>query len=152
MLSPYRVIDLSDERGILCGQILADLGADVIQVEPPGGSSARRCGPFYKGEPGLERSLFWWSYARNKRSLVLDLDSDEGAKSLRELVAGADFLIESGPPGDMEARGLGYRDLSALNPSLVYVSISAFGQTGPKAGWLASFEGVHASGALSRRK
>ena len=62
MLKPYRVIDLSNERGLLCGQILADLGADVIQVESPGGSSARRVGPWLKGERGQERSLFWWPY------------------------------------------------------------------------------------------
>jgi crotonobetainyl-CoA:carnitine CoA-transferase CaiB-like acyl-CoA transferase len=138
MLSPYRVLDLSNERGLLCGQVLADLGADVIQVEPPGGSSARRCGPFAKGEAGAERSLFWWSYTRNKRSVVLDLTSSEGLESLLDLVRGADFLIESDRPGDMKALGLDYAALSEINPGLVYVSISAFGQTGPKADWLDS--------------
>ncbi len=73
MLSPYRVIDLTGESGLLCGQILADLGAETIQVEPPGGSSARTLGPWYGSEPGQERSLYWWAYARNKRSIVLDL-------------------------------------------------------------------------------
>ena len=66
MLKSYRVIDLSNELGLLCGQILADFGADVIQVEPPGGSTARLVGPWLKGERGPERSLFWWAYARNK--------------------------------------------------------------------------------------
>jgi crotonobetainyl-CoA:carnitine CoA-transferase CaiB-like acyl-CoA transferase len=65
MLSPYRVLDLTDERGILCGKILADLGADVVQVEPPGGSRARRQGPFYHDEVHPDRSLFWWAYAAN---------------------------------------------------------------------------------------
>ena len=76
MLSPYRVIDLCDDRGLLCSQILGDLGADVIQVEPPGGSPARRIGPWLKGEPGIESSLFWWAYARGKRSVVLDLEDE----------------------------------------------------------------------------
>jgi len=63
MLSPYRVLDLTDERGLLCGRILADLGADVLQIEPPGGSSARRVAPFYRDDPTVDHSLFWWAYA-----------------------------------------------------------------------------------------
>ena len=78
MLSPYRVLDLTDERGLLCGKILADLGADVIQVEPPTGSSARRIGPFYQDEVHPERSLFWWAYASNKRSITLNLTTADG--------------------------------------------------------------------------
>ena len=68
MLSPYRVLDLTTERGLLCGQMLADLGADVIKVEPPGGSPVRNIGPFYKDVPHPNRSLYWWAYNRNKRS------------------------------------------------------------------------------------
>ena len=73
MLGPYRVLDLTNQRGLLCGQILADLGADVIQIEPPGGSPARRLGPFAGDVVDPERSLFWWAYARNKRGITLDL-------------------------------------------------------------------------------
>jgi crotonobetainyl-CoA:carnitine CoA-transferase CaiB-like acyl-CoA transferase len=138
MLSRYRVLDLTHEHGLLCGQILADLGADVLQIEPPEGSSARRVGPWAKDEPGVERSLFFWAYARNKRSVVLDLQTDEGREQLRRLVRGADFLIESETPGRMAELGLGYDDLTALQPRLVYVSISPFGQTGPKRGWAAT--------------
>jgi crotonobetainyl-CoA:carnitine CoA-transferase CaiB-like acyl-CoA transferase len=138
VLSPYRVIDLTNEGGLLCGQLLADLGADVIQVEPPSGSTARRVGPWWKDEAGPERSLFWWAYARNKRSVVADLETDEGREELRALVAGADFFIESETPGRLAALGLGYEDLAALNPGLVYVSISPFGQEGPKAEWQAT--------------
>src|SRR5262249_7791609 len=65
MLSPYRVLDLTDERGLLCGKILADLGADVIQIEPPQGNSARRIGPFYQDEVHPDRGLYWWAYATN---------------------------------------------------------------------------------------
>jgi crotonobetainyl-CoA:carnitine CoA-transferase CaiB-like acyl-CoA transferase len=138
VLTPYRVLDLSDEQGLLCGQILADFGADVIRIEPPGGSTARRVGPFAGDEPGLERSLYWWAYARNTRSVVLDVEAPGDREALLALVAGADFLIESARPGRMAELGLGYPELSGLNPGLVYVSISPFGQTGPKADWLAS--------------
>jgi crotonobetainyl-CoA:carnitine CoA-transferase CaiB-like acyl-CoA transferase len=137
-LAGLRVLDLTDERGLLCGQILADLGADVIQVEPPGGSSARRCGPFLSESRDPEESLAWWAYARNKRGIVVDMESDEGRSTLRELAKIADFWIESAPPGEMDRRGLGYSDLSQINPSLVVVSITPFGQSGPKADWVAN--------------
>ncbi|MFQ5697151.1 MAG: CaiB/BaiF CoA transferase family protein [Myxococcota bacterium] len=138
MLSACRVLDLADERGLLCGQILADMGADVIAVEPPGGCSARRIGPWLEGERGLERSLFWWAYARNKRSVVLDVESRDDLEILRRLAAGADFWIESDAPGRLATLGLGYSDLAKLNPALIYVSITPFGQDGPKAAWAAS--------------
>ena len=73
MLSPYRVLDLTDARGLLCSKILADLGADVIQIEPPSGNTARRVGPFLNDEVHPERSLYWWAYAANKRSITLDI-------------------------------------------------------------------------------
>ncbi len=133
MLSPYRVLDLSTERGLLCGQLLGDMGADVIKIEPPGGSPARQLGPFLGDGPHPDRSLYWWAYNRNKRSITLDIDRPEGRDLLKRLVPTAHFIIESFNPGDMAARGLGYDDLAALNPTLVYVSISAFGQDGPKA-------------------
>ncbi len=134
VLDGRRVLDLTDEKGLLCGQILADLGADVVQIEPPEGSRARAQGPWLGGEPGPERSLFWQAYARGKRSAVLDLAAEVDRERLRELARGADFWIESERPGRLAALGLGYEDLAALNPGLVYISISPFGQTGPKAG------------------
>ena len=85
LLSPYRVLDLTDERGLLCGKILADLGADVIQVEPPGGNAARRLGPFFKDDVRPENSLFWWAYAANKRSVTLDIETADGGNLLRKL-------------------------------------------------------------------
>ena len=135
MLSPYRVLDLTTERGLLCGQILGDLGADVIKVEPPGGSPARRLGPFYKDRPGPNHSLYWWAYNRNKRSVTLDIDSSDGQQILRRLAERADFLIESQSPGFMAGRRLGYDHLAAVNDKLVYVSITPFGQDGPKAAY-----------------
>jgi crotonobetainyl-CoA:carnitine CoA-transferase CaiB-like acyl-CoA transferase len=133
MLKPYRVLDLSTEDGILCGQLLSDLGCDVIAIEPPGGSSARERGPFAGDVRERERSLTWWAWARGKRSIVLDLTTETGREELKQLARGADFLIESFAPGHMASLGLGYADLAALNPALIYVSISGFGQDGPKA-------------------
>jgi crotonobetainyl-CoA:carnitine CoA-transferase CaiB-like acyl-CoA transferase len=135
MLSPYRVLDLTTERGLLCGQILGDLGADVIKIEPPGGAPARRLAPFYHDEPHPDRSLYWWANNRNKRGITLNLDHDDGRAILHRLVATAHFVIESENPGTLAQRGCGYADLAAINPALVYVSITPFGQDGPKANY-----------------
>jgi crotonobetainyl-CoA:carnitine CoA-transferase CaiB-like acyl-CoA transferase len=133
-LSPYRVVDLTDERGLLAGQILAKLGADVIQVEPPAGSSARAVGPF--DDEG--RSCFWSAYAAGKRGVTLDLETPAGRDLLLRLVATADFLIESADPGAMAALGLDEARLRETNPRLIHVSITAFGSDGPKRDYAAS--------------
>ncbi len=147
MLSDFRVLDLSDHRGQLAVQALADLGAEVILVEPPGGSRSRRVGPFVAGHEGdPENSLWFWSYNRGKRSVIIDLDDAAGRDRLLDLVRSADLLIESDPPGAMAARGLGPDDLAAVNPALVYTSITPFGQTGPKANWAATDLTVVAAG------
>jgi crotonobetainyl-CoA:carnitine CoA-transferase CaiB-like acyl-CoA transferase len=135
LLSPYRVVDLTTERGLLCGQILGDLGADVIKIEPPGGSPARRLAPFFGDKPDPDRSIYWWAYNRNKRSITLNLETEEGRELLHRLAAGARFLIESYNPGYLLDRRLGYEDLAARNRKLIYVSITAFGQHGPKASY-----------------
>ena len=135
MLNPYRVLDLTTERGLLCGQILGDLGADVIKIEPPGGSAARRLAPFYQDNADPNRSIYWWAYNRNKRSITLNLDTDEGRKLLYRLAERSHFLIESDSPGYLAMRGLGYSDLAARNRELIYVSITPFGQDGPKASY-----------------
>lgn len=149
LLDSYRVIDLCDEGALLCGQILGDLGADVVVVEPPGGSPSRRIGPFLDHQPHPERSLYWWSLNRNKRSVTLDLQSHDDRERLRALVADADFLIESFEPGYLDGLGLGYQALAAINPRLVMVSITPFGQLGPKARWKsADITAYASSGAL----
>jgi crotonobetainyl-CoA:carnitine CoA-transferase CaiB-like acyl-CoA transferase len=135
MLSHCRVLDLSTERGLLCGQILGDLGADVIKVEPPEGSPVRQLPPFFQDQPGPECSVYWWSYNRNKRGITLDLSRKEGRSIFRQLARKADFVIESDNPGYWSQLGLGYQELSELNPSLVMVSITPFGQDGPKASY-----------------
>ena len=138
MLEPYRVLDLTDEGALLCGQILGDLGADVIVIEPPGGALTRGKGPYYRGEPDANRCLSWWAVNRNKRGITLDLEVEADRRRFLDLAATSDFLIESRPPGDLDRLGLGYDALSRLNPGLVMVSITPFGQRGPKAGWAAT--------------
>ena len=128
-MGPYRVLDLTDENGLLCGKLFADLGADVIKVERPGGDPARNIGPFYKDVPDPEKSLFWFAYNTGKRSITLNIESSNGQQLLKRLVKSADFLVESFPPGYMDKLGLGYRALSELNPRLIMTSITAFGQT-----------------------
>jgi crotonobetainyl-CoA:carnitine CoA-transferase CaiB-like acyl-CoA transferase len=132
MLSPYRVLDLTTERGLLCGQMLGDMGADVVKIEPPGGSTARAIGPFYNDAPHPDRSLYWWAYNRNKRAITLDIERDAGRELLLRLVEQADFFIESDNPGHMARHHLGFDDLAKINPALIYVSITPFGQDGPK--------------------
>jgi crotonobetainyl-CoA:carnitine CoA-transferase CaiB-like acyl-CoA transferase len=149
MLSPYRVLDLTDEGALLCGQILGDLGADVILVEPRGGVKARNVGPFCGSEHNPNRSLNFWALNRNKRSITIDLESAAGRQNLLELVKTADILVESFAPGYLDRLGLGYRALGAINPALIMISITPFGQQGPKAQWAATDLTVTAaSGAL----
>ena len=131
MLSSYRVLDLTDEKGLLCGKLLGDLGADVIKVERPGGDPARSQGPFYHGEVNPEKSLFWFAYNASKRGITLDIETAGGQDIFKRLVKGADFVIESFDPGYMDKLGLGYSSLEKINPGVIMVSITPFGQTGP---------------------
>jgi crotonobetainyl-CoA:carnitine CoA-transferase CaiB-like acyl-CoA transferase len=137
-LSPYRVLDLTDGLADLGPMILADLGADVIKVEPPGGSPSRRAPPLDATLPPALASLRFHAFNRNKRSVVLDLETAEGQADFERLVASADILFENDEPGAMAARGLGFEDLRAVNPRLVYVAITPFGQDGPYAGYAAA--------------
>ena len=133
LLSGYRVLDLTDQKGLLSGKILGDLGADVIKVEPPGGHPARNIGPFYKDIIHPDKSLFWFYTNVNKRSITLNLETEDGREIFRRLVKTADFVIESFGPGYMDKLGLGYSDLERINPRVIMTSITAFGQTGPYA-------------------
>jgi len=130
-LSPYRVLDLTDEKGYLCGKILGGLGAEVIKIEPPGGDKGRTIGPFIDDKPGPNRSLFWTAFNVGKKSVTLNLMTEEGKKIFRKLVVSADFVVESFNPGFLNERGLGYEDLSKINPGVVMTSITPYGQTGP---------------------
>jgi crotonobetainyl-CoA:carnitine CoA-transferase CaiB-like acyl-CoA transferase len=132
-LGPYRVLDLTEGGFNWCGKALADMGADVIKIEPPGGSPTRDIGPFIHDRVSRDTSLFWNAYCVNKRSVVLDIETEEGQTTFRKLADGSDIVIESFAPGYMANLGLGYDDLSSTNPGLIMTSITPFGQTGPYA-------------------
>lgn len=132
-LPNLRVLDLSlNIAGPFCTKLLADYGADVIKLEPPGeGDPARRYGPFPKDEPHPERSGLFLHLNTNKRSITLAPDRPEGAELVRRLAAVCDLVVEGFRPGAIEGWGLGYEQLRRLNPALVVLSITDFGQTGP---------------------
>lgn len=133
-LTGLRVLDLSEEAGHLAGRILADLGAEVLKIEPPGGDPLRKRGPFVGGEPHPDCGVTWIARNLGKHSLVLDLALPADAERLRTLACAADVLIESFMPGRLEALGLGSAALRARNPRLVVCSITPYGQSGPKSG------------------
>ncbi len=131
LLKGYTMLDLCDEKGALCGKIFADLGADVIKVEPPDGCATRCIPPFLEDLPGPDRSLYSLAYNAGKRSITANLESLEGRALVSQLAARADFLVESYPPGHLDALGLGYETLARQNPRLIYTSITPFGDSGP---------------------
>lgn len=126
-----RVLELTDEKGQFCGKLMADLGADVIKIEPPGGQATRRVGPFFNDIPHLDRSLAFWHYNTSKRGLTLNLECQEGRELFLQLVPSADILLESYAPGYLPGLGLGYDAVSRLNTGLIMCSMTPFGQTGP---------------------
>jgi benzylsuccinate CoA-transferase BbsE subunit len=125
------VLDLADEKGAYCGKLFADMGADVIKVERPGGDPARDIPPFLGDVPGPDRSLFFLYMNTSKRGVTLDLEAPEGKALFEQLAASAHVLIETFPPGRLDGLGLGYEALRERNPRLVFTSITGFGQTGP---------------------
>ena len=137
LLSDYRILDLTDHKGIYCAKVLADLGADVIKIEKPGGDATRNIGPFYKDIAHPEKSLYWWAYNTSKRGITLNIETADGKDIFQRLVKTADVVIESFSPGYMDSLGLGYPALSEINPGIIMTSISPFGQTGPHRDWKA---------------
>ncbi|MGH7785898.1 MAG: CaiB/BaiF CoA transferase family protein [Candidatus Binatia bacterium] len=129
-----RVLDLTEEAGHLAGRILADLGAEVLKIEPPGGDPLRQRGPFVGGTPHPDCGASWIARNLGKRSAVLDLNRPADVERLGTLAAEADVLIESFAPGRLDQLGLGWAALQARNPRLVLCSITPFGQRGPRAG------------------
>lgn len=127
-LTGLRVIELGQLiAGPFASKILAEFGADVIKVEPPtGGDPLRGWRLIHEGT-----SVWWAAHARNKRSLTLDLRTPEGQEVIRQLAKDADILIENFRPGAMEKWGLGFKDLHALNPKLIMLRVSGYGQSGP---------------------
>lgn len=170
LLDGLRVLDLADALGASCGRILADLGADVVKIEPPGGEVARREPPFAHDIPDVDRSLTWFASNLGKRGVTLDLATATGWALFLRLVEGADVVISTGegtlrgpkgaaapfeiPRQDADAAAVGqelvgYETLAAVNARVIFVSVSAFGGDGPMAGVLASdLEITAASGCL----
>ncbi len=147
LLNGIRVIDLATPRAEYAGRVLADLGAEVIKVEPPGGAAARHMPPFDGRKPG--RSLYWAAVGFGKRSVVLDIEHDATARErLHALLATADMLIESCDPGVMASLGLGFEDLGERYPRLIYVSVTPYGQDGPWAARPATELTLEAAGGL----
>jgi len=131
LLGGFRVLDLTDEKGLLAGKILADMGADVIQIERPGGSPARNLGPFYQDIPHPEKSLFWFAYCMNKRGITLNIETADGQEIFNRLVKTAHFVIESFPPDYMDRLNLGYSEVRKINPGIIMTSITPFGERDP---------------------
>lgn len=129
-LGGIRVVEISNELGAFAGKLLADMGADVISIEPPGGSPMRGYEPFRDDVPDTEGSLHWWHYNTSKRGITLDLETDSGRDCFRRLIDTADLLLECEPPGRLKELGLDHATLAAEHPELITVSITPFGQQG----------------------
>ena len=131
LLGDIRVLDLSDEKGVYCAKLLADLGADVLRIEPPGGHPMRSLGPFVHDEVDPEKSLYWFQFNTSKRGITLDLENADGQEIFKRLVKSADVVVETYRPGYLDDIGLGYEVLKEINPGVILTSITPFGQTGP---------------------
>jgi len=132
-LAGLKVLDLTEERGLYAGKVLADMGADVVLIEKPAGSRARSRGPFKGDTPGTENSLYFLNFNMNKRGITLNFESPSGRDLFQRLTKGADVVIEDSPVGRMHTLGLDYPALASINPRLIMASITGFGSTGPYA-------------------
>ena len=132
-LSGLKVIEFTDEIAPWAGKLLAEMGADVVRIEPIEGTKTRWYEPFLDDTPDPEQSLFFWHYNVRKRSVALDIETKAGRDLFIRLVADADILIEDQAPGKMAKLGIAYDTLSQENDSLVHAAITPFGQSGPRA-------------------
>ena len=133
LIPPLRVLDLTDVKGHFCGKILAEMGADVVKIEPPGGDPARDLPPFIDDIPDRNRSLQWFAFNAGKRGITLNLESPDGRDLFFRLFDKADIVLESHRPGYLAGLGLGYEELSKVKPDVIMTSITPFGQEGPYA-------------------
>ena len=130
-LGGYRILDLSDIKGAHCVKTLAELGADVIKVEPPSGDSTRFLPPFGGDIPHPDRSLWFAYYNTDKRGITLNLDTKEGQELLKRLCVDFDVVVESFTPGELALKGLDYECLRKINPKIILTSITGFGGPAP---------------------
>jgi len=131
ILDGQTVLDLSDEFGDFSTKLLSYFGAEVIKIEPPGGDPTRKIGPFWKDKVSPEHSLRWFIRNTNKKSITLDIETEDGKALFKQLAMQSHFIVECKPVGYLDRIGLGYKDISQLNPSIVWITISPFGETGP---------------------
>jgi crotonobetainyl-CoA:carnitine CoA-transferase CaiB-like acyl-CoA transferase len=131
-LSGVRVVEVASDHAALAGKMMADLGAEVILVEPRGGHGSRSYGPFVDDEPDSERSLWWWYYHTSKLGVVLDLDDPRDAERFRRLAATSDVVLEGETPGRLESLKLDFDDLRDSNTGLIWVSVTGFGRANPR--------------------
>ncbi len=148
MLSCYRILDLTDDKCLICARALSDFGADVIKVERPGGDPARKLGPFVQDIPNPANNLNYLAFNANKKGITLDIETPEGQTVFKQLVTKADAVIESFSPGYLDRLGLGYKHLFQVNPRIVLTSITGFGQAGPYKDFKAPDIVVRALGGL----
>jgi crotonobetainyl-CoA:carnitine CoA-transferase CaiB-like acyl-CoA transferase len=132
LLEGIRILDLADEKASFCSKLLADLGADVVKVERPGGDPSRNIGPFVGNVASPDKSLFFSYHNTNKRSITLELEKKEGRDIFRRLIEKHEIVVETFPPGYLQELGLGYDALTESNPRLILVSVTGFGQKGPR--------------------
>jgi crotonobetainyl-CoA:carnitine CoA-transferase CaiB-like acyl-CoA transferase len=146
-LADLRVLDLSDGvGGAFCTSLFAGYGAGVIVLEPPSGHPLRRNGPFADDRPHCETGALWLYLGAGKRSATLDITTKTGQRLFRRMVEDANVIVESFSPGRMQELGLGYETLTNIKRRIVLVSVTPFGQTGPRAGWSATNLTSFASG------
>src|SRR3954465_12520496 len=134
-LRGVEVIDLAGPAAVFATRILADLGAHVLRLEPPGGDAVRRRAPFLDGDaPLTERSLYHLHHNANKESMVVDVATAEGRRALADVLHRADVVVETAGTGELEAIGCAYDDVRTGNPGVVGASVTPFGRTGPWSG------------------
>ena len=131
-LKGFRVLELANERIAFAGKLLADMGADVILIEPKGGDPSRAYPPFLDNEPGDDRSLYWWHYHTSKRGITLDLDDPADAERFRKLIETSDLLLEAEPTTRLTDLCLDYEDLKAIRPDLIHVAMTRYGRNEPR--------------------
>src|SRR3989304_8957041 len=132
LLKGIQVLDLADEKASFCSKLLADLGARVIKIERPGGDPSREMGPFLEDLPNPERSLFFYHNNTNKLGITLNLEYKDGKEIFLKLLQKTDVVVESFPPDYLRQKGLGFDVLSLVNQKLIQVSVTGFGESGPR--------------------
>ncbi|HWO94176.1 MAG TPA: CoA transferase, partial [Dehalococcoidia bacterium] len=137
-LQGLQVLELADEMGVYAGKLLADAGARVIKVEPPGGSAMRHRGPYLNDDPGPDRSLYFAFYNTGKESVTLDLGDEDDREVARRLASQADVVIDGMGLGRLASAGLSYEALRGDNPGLIWLQITPFGPDGPWASYKTS--------------